>query len=54
MPSSFQGVSRAPLNHLPGSSGASTSLATTYRRDVNVVQVREIGMLTHHSFFSCD
>ena len=33
VPSSFPGVSRAPLSHLPGSSGSSTSLATTYRQD---------------------
>ena len=38
VPSSFPGVSRAPLSHLPGSSGSSTSLATTYRQDVSVVQ----------------
>ena len=38
MPSSFPGVSRAPLSHLPGSSSSSTSLATTYRQDVSVVQ----------------
>ena len=38
MPSSFPGVSRAPLSHLPGSSGSSTSLATTCRQDVSVVQ----------------
>ena len=38
MSSSFPGVSRTPLSHLPGSSGASTSLATTYRQDVSFVQ----------------
>ena len=38
MPSSFPDVSRALVSHLSGSSGTSTSLASTYRQDVSVVQ----------------